>query len=379
MLNIEDFGSIIGAFGSIIGAFGSIIDVFGSIIDVFGLVIGLFGSIIGLFGSNIEVFEPTFGIFESNIDMTNSLITMGTRGSALALAQARQFARQLEATHEGLRVEEKIIRTTGDKQQNVPLPAIGGKGVFTLEIEDALHTGEIDFAVHSLKDLPPDLPEGLVLGAIPRRADAGDVCILREKNSALSLDSLPQGAKVGTSSLRRKAQLLYLRPDLQIENIRGNIDTRIRKLDEQDFDAILLAHAGLQRLGLLEQIGGRWFALDEGEFVPAPGQGALAIEAREDDSVTLKLLLALDNAATRAEIGAERTAMRALNAGCSTPLGARAVVFGEELHLWATVLSPDGARRLFAEAQGDMQNAARLGETVARELLEKGAADLMNL
>ena len=155
---------------------------------------------------------------------------MGTRGSALALAQARQFARQLEAAHQGLRVDEKIIRTTGDKEQSAPLPSIGGKGVFTLEIENALHNGEIDFAVHSLKDLPPDLPSGLVLGAIPRRASAADVCILREEDSALSLESLPRGAKIGTSSLRRKAQLLHLRPDLKIEDMRGNIDTRLRKL-----------------------------------------------------------------------------------------------------------------------------------------------------
>ena len=310
-------------------------------------------------------------------------VIMGTRGSALALAQARQFARQLEAAHDGLRVEEKIIRTTGDKQQTAPLPAIGGKGVFTMEIEDALHNGDIDFAVHSLKDLPPDLPAGLILGAIPRRAEASDVCILREKNSVLSLDVLPQNAKVGTSSLRRAAQLLYLRPDLKIENIRGNIDTRLRKLDEQNFDAILLAHAGLGRLGLLEQIGERWFALDERDFVPAPGQGALAIEARENDASTLQILSALDDENTRAEIGAERTAMRALNAGCSTPLGARAVAKNKKLHLWAVVLSPDGRQRIFAEAhadiQGDIQNAIELGDTVARQLREAGAAEVMNL
>ncbi len=302
---------------------------------------------------------------------------MGTRGSALALAQARQFARQLEAAHDGLRVEEKIIRTTGDKEQNAPLPSIGGKGVFTLEIEHALHNGEIDFAVHSLKDLPPDLPEGLILGAIPRRASAADVCILREANSALSLESLPRGAKIGTSSLRRKAQLLYLRPDLRVEDIRGNIDTRIRKLGEQNFDAIILAHAGLERLDLLSQIGERWFALDEREFIPAPGQGALAIETREDDASTLHLLSALDDAATRAEIGAERTTMRALNAGCSTPLGARAVVSENELHLWAVVLSPDGTQRVFAEVRGASNEAGELGELVARQLLKGGAADLM--
>jgi hydroxymethylbilane synthase len=304
---------------------------------------------------------------------------MGTRGSALALAQARQFARQLEEAHPGLKVEEQIIRTTGDKQQSAPLPAIGGKGVFTLEIENALHEGAIDFAVHSLKDLPPELPEGLILGAIPHRANASDVCILRnEIEGLLSLDALPPGARIGTSSLRRQAQLLSLRPDFQIEDIRGNIDTRLRKLDEQNFDAIILAHAGLERLDLREAISGRCFDLNQNQFVPAPGQGALAIEARTDDKQTLQLLAKLDDSATRAEIGAERTAMRALNAGCSTPLGARAVASGNELHLWAVVLSLDGQRRIWAEAQGKVEQAPALGENVAQQLLEAGAFELMN-
>lgn len=306
-------------------------------------------------------------------------LVMGTRGSPLALAQARQFARQLEEAHSGLKVEEQIIRTTGDKQQSAPLPAIGGKGVFTLEIENALHEGAIDFAVHSLKDLPPELPEGLILGAIPRRANAGDVCILRNAvDGPLSLDALPAGAKVGTSSLRRRAQLLALRSDLQIEDIRGNIDTRLRKLEEQNFDATLLARAGLERLGLLDAVKGRCFDLDQNQFVPAPGQGALAVEARLNDDRTLQLLAKLDDAATRAEIGAERTAMRALNAGCSTPLGARAVASENELYLWAVVLSQDGKRRLWAEARGEIGQAPALGENVARQLLEAGAFELMN-
>ncbi|HEY0072806.1 MAG TPA: hydroxymethylbilane synthase [Abditibacteriaceae bacterium] len=305
-------------------------------------------------------------------------LIMGTRGSALALAQARQFARHLEAAHPGLKVEEQIIRTTGDKQQSAPLPAIGGKGVFTLEIEAALHEGVIDFAVHSLKDLPPELPEGLILGAIPHRANASDVFILRNEIEGLhSLDALPFGARIGTSSLRRQAQLLSLRPDLQIEDIRGNIDTRLRKLDEQNFDAIILAHAGLERLGLREAISGRCFDLDQNLFVPAPGQGALAIEARNADKQTLQLLSKLDDALTRAEISAERTAMRALNAGCSTPLGARAVASENALHLWAVVLSPDGKQRVFAEARGLIDEAVVLGEGVARQLLDDGAADLM--
>ena len=306
-------------------------------------------------------------------------LVMGTRGSALALAQSRAFASALESAHPGLTVEERIIRTTGDKQQTAPLPAIGGKGVFTLEIEEALHNGEIDFAVHSLKDLPPDLPGGLCLGAIPRRAPANDVCVI---NSGLSgeifkgtLPFLPHGARVGTSSLRRKAELLNLRPDLLIENVRGNIDTRLRKLEEQ-FDAIVLARAGLERLEV-EIDTSRLHDFNEHEFVPAPGQGALAIEARTSDAETLGLLSALDDVATRAEIAAERSTMRALNAGCSTPLGARAVYESGNVKLWATVLSPDGAQRVFAEDEDTAENAHNLGERVARRLREMGATALM--
>jgi len=304
------------------------------------------------------------------------VLVMGTRGSPLALAQSRQTAAALMAAHRGLLVEERIIRTTGDKQQTAPLPAIGGKGVFTLEIEQALLSGDIDFAVHSLKDLPPDLPEGLCLGAIPKRAPASDVCVLREPASNNTDGPMPYlriGARVGTSSLRRSAQLLHARPDLQIENIRGNIDTRLRKLEEQGFDAILLAQAGIERLGL----AAKFVALDEREFVPAPGQGALAIEARASDARVLELLGAIEDATTRAEITAERAAMKHLSAGCSTPLGARAVVEGEALHLWAVVLSTDGRQRVFAEQRGSIGDAGGIGVRVAERLLEGGARGVL--
>ncbi len=306
-------------------------------------------------------------------------LVMGTRGSPLALAQSRAFARALEAAHAGLTVEERIIRTTGDKQQSAPLPSIGGKGVFTLEIENALRDGEIDFAVHSLKDLPPEMPAGLCLGAIPRRAPANDVCVLNSSQKTEfdgALPFLPRGAKVGTSSLRRSAQLLHLRPDLVITDVRGNIDTRLRKLDEQ-FDAIVLARAGLERLGV-EIDAARLHDFDESEFVPAPGQGALAIEARSDDEPTLRFLTALDDAATRAEIEAERGAMRALNAGCSTPLGARAIYKDGRVKLRACVLSIDGTQRIFAEDEDSAENAQLLGNRVAEHLLKMGAADLMS-
>jgi len=308
-------------------------------------------------------------------------LVMGTRGSPLALAQSRQVAAQLKSAHRDLEIEERIIRTTGDARQNASLPAIGGKGVFTLEIEDALTGGEIDFAVHSLKDLPPDLPEQLCLAAIPQREDARDVCVFRDENFTV-LEDLPIGARIGTSSLRRAAQLLHLRPDFLIGEIRGNIDTRLKKLRSENFDAIILAAAGLNRLKVsaLTSWGTRnsgVLFLSENSFIPAPGQGALAIEARRDDAGTLKILRAIEDTQTRNEIIAERAVMRALNAGCSTPLGARAIFSGTVSQLRAVVLSPDGTQRIFAQAQSDWVNALLLGEEVARQLVEKGARSLL--
>ncbi len=308
--------------------------------------------------------------------MSSIFLKFGTRGSALALAQSRQVARALEVAHPGLVVEEKIIRTTGDKQQGKPLPEIGGKGVFTLEIEQALLNDEIDFAVHSLKDLPPDLPDGLCLASIPRRAPAGDVCILHP--SVEQYSALPQNARIGTSSLRRSAQLLHGNSGWQISDIRGNIDTRLAKLEAGDLHATLLARAGLERLGL-ELPPARLHYFDEKTFVPAPGQGALALEARADDERTLNLLSALNDEATRAETVAERATMRHLNAGCSTPLGARAVANGATLHLWAVVLSADGQTRLFTQAQGVLPRAEMIGVEVAEQLLKQGADELLKL
>lgn len=301
---------------------------------------------------------------------------MGTRGSPLALVQSRQVAALLMEASPGLRVEERIITTTGDRQQGVSLPSIGGKGVFTLEIERALLDGSIDFAVHSLKDLPPELPAGLHLGAIPRRAPAHDVCILKAAPGDAFTGPLPflkRGAIIGTSSLRRRAQLLNLRPDLEIRDVRGNIDTRLAKLHSQPFDAIVLAAAGLERLGLAAE---NVYRLDEHGVLPAPGQGALALECRAADERTNEVLRLVEDVVTRAEIAAERALMSALNAGCSTPLGGRAVCDGAGLlTLTACVLSEDGQRRIDAMASG--ADAGALGETVARELLNRGATELM--
>jgi len=310
---------------------------------------------------------------------TRSLV-MGTRGSPLALAQARQFARQLEAAHQNLVVEERIIRTTGDKNQTSSLPAIGGKGVFTLEIEAALLDGTIDFAVHSLKDLPPDLPLGLTLGCIPKRESADDVLVLHGKHAphdgTVFEGILPtRGAVIGTSSLRRRAMILSLWPDVLVRDIRGNIDTRLKKLEE-GFDAIILAEAGLRRLKI--EMPNDVHNLSGYGFVSAPGQGALAIETRAGEHRVLDLLRPVEDDATRTEIVAERACMRALNAGCSTPLGARATFLEDgKLYLQAVVLSPDGAQRIEANAEDAPQNATRLGETVARQLLEKGAQKLL--
>ncbi len=311
--------------------------------------------------------------------MNSISLVMGTRGSALALAQARQFAAALEFFHPGLHVEERIIRTTGDANQTASLPQIGGKGVFTLEIEAALLAGDIHFAVHSLKDLPPAMPEGLCLACVPLRENPADCLILsptlaEDDGFRGELSVLPHGAHVGTSSLRRRAMLLQLRPDLQISDVRGNIDTRLRKLAEGQFAAIVLARAGITRL---EVEVARAHNLPESWFVPAPGQGALAIQARADDIPTRAILLALQDEATRSAVEAERAVVRVLEAGCSTPLGAVARAFGDTLSLHAAVLSPDGSRRVAVSVQGAGAPDI-IGERAARSLLEKGAAELLD-
>jgi hydroxymethylbilane synthase len=299
-------------------------------------------------------------------------IILGTRGSPLALAQSRHVAASLKAAHPGLEIEERIIRTTGDKQQNAALPTIGGKGVFTLEIEAALLNEEIDFAVHSLKDLPPEMPDGLCLAAIPKRASASDVLIKSKIQNPKS-----KIFRVGTSSLRRRALVLHSHPDWKVLDVRGNVDTRLRKLEE-NFDAIILARAGLQRLQIEEELRERLRDLDETIFIPAPGQGALALQARSKGASTLALLRALEDESTRAEIEAERAIVQALNAGCSTPLGARATCASGVLALRACVLSPDGKQRIDAQAQDDeMARAEEVGINVALMLLDQGARELL--
>lgn len=309
------------------------------------------------------------------------ILKMGTRGSALALAQARQVARELERLHPELQVEEHIIRTSGDAMQSQPLPQIGGKGLFTLEIENALLQGDIDFAVHSLKDLPPAMPDGLCLAAVPLRENPCDALILNDLNipsvetGDVALKILPLGARVGTSSLRRAAMLRNLRGDLDVQSVRGNIDTRVRKLHEQGFHAIVLARAGMSRLGIEAE---STLNLPESWFVPAPGQGALALQSRRDDLDSRSILMALEDSATRAAIEAERAVVAALNAGCSTPLGALARASGDSISMHAVVLSVDGSQRIAVSVQGS--GAPELiGQRAARSLLEKGAGDILGI
>jgi hydroxymethylbilane synthase len=290
------------------------------------------------------------------------MLVIASRGSQLALWQARWVAAQLSAAGQECRIE--IIKTTGDKITDVPLAKVGTKGLFTKEIEEALLDGRAHLAVHSLKDLPTELPEGLVLAAIPEREDPRDAMVGR------SLANLPLGAKVGTSSLRRAAQLRQLRPDLQVESIRGNLDTRLRKLDEGLYDAILLAAAGLKRLGWGDRIAE---ILSPEQMCPAVGQGALAIEARAGfDGAKM-----LDHADTRTAVLAERGVLGALGGGCQVPIGAYATVSEGRVHILAIVAAPDGTQVIRAEAEGPAAEASLIGASLAAELLTRGARQIL--
>ena len=296
-------------------------------------------------------------------------LTIGTRTSALALWQTNYVIDALQAAWPGLLCEITPFVTQGDKTQasGKPLPSIGGKGVFTLELEAALRSGGIDLAVHSLKDLPVEDAPGLMIGAISSRADVRDVLVARNH---WTLATLPPGAVVGTSSTRRAAQLLLARPDLTIKSIRGNVGTRIAKVQQGDYDATVLAAAGLERLGLVDAIT-EWLTLDV--MLPAPGQGALAVQCRADDPVIRELLAVIDHAATRAAVSAERQFLHELGGGCSAPVAAYATATtpATGLHLCAFVASPDGQRVVRVQGEGD---AATLGSQLAQQALAQGVA-----
>jgi hydroxymethylbilane synthase len=295
-------------------------------------------------------------------------LRLGTRASPLARWQANWVAEQLAAR--GTAVELVPITTQGDVKTQ-PLGQIGGMGLFTKELQRALLAQEIDLAVHSLKDLPTAPVPGLTLAAVPEREETADVLV---SPVAEQFDSLPQGARVGTGSIRRRAQLLHVRPDLEILEIRGNVETRLRKLDDGEYDAIVLAAAGLVRLGLTHRITSR-FAADV--MLPAIGQGALGIECRADDAASIAQLVPLDHSASHCAVGAERSLLLALRAGCLAPVGARTVVEGDQLTLVGVVLSGDGRRRIEASATAACTGAEQLGVQVAEALLAQGAAELV--
>ncbi len=297
-------------------------------------------------------------------------LRIGTRGSALALWQARSIARALrEAT--GIEPEIVIIKTSGDKLQQTSFSQVGTKGIFIKELEDALLAERIDLAVHSMKDVPTDLPQGLAIAAIGKREDVRDALLA---SGGATLVSLPKGALVGTSSLRRQSQLLHARRDLRMLELRGNVDTRVEKLKRGDYDAIVLAKAGLDRLGLSANISE---VLPPEVSLPAAGQGAIGIEARVRDAETLQALAKLEDADTRRAVTAERSALANLGGGCQLPIGAWARVENGKLKLDVAVLSPDGTQRLWEKDLAAPEDGQALGKRIALKLLDRGAAALL--
>ena len=297
-------------------------------------------------------------------------LTFATRPSALAHWQTQWVINALQKAHPDLVCEEKTITTQGDKILDKPLPEIGGKGLFTQELERELLSDTVHCAVHSLKDLPIENPAGLFVGCIPIRAEVRDA-LISAKNHTIT--TLPKGAVVGTSSLRRAAQLLTARPDLEIESLRGNVDTRLRKALDGQYDAIILAGAGLIRLGLDKHVT-EWIPLDV--MLPAPGQGALAVQCRLSDQTTFSLLAALDDDTTRKAVTAERAFLSGLGGGCSVPVAAYATV-NHGINLTGLVSSPDGKQII--KVSGQANNAIQLGSELAQDAISQGAGEILAL
>ena len=299
---------------------------------------------------------------------------IGTRGSQLARWQANWARARLEQFHPGLEVELKIISTRGDREQALSLPKLGqlGKGLFTKELEDEMLAGTIDIAVHSLKDLPTEMTPGLHIPAISEREDVRDALVAR--SGIGSLDALPPGALIGTSSLRRQAQIRAFKPDARMEPVRGNVDTRVRKVQDGGFDAVVLASAGLRRLGYEERITQY---IDPDLILPAVGQGALAIETRADDVEIHKLAESLNHEPTARACRAERAMLLGLGGGCLVPIAALALVSGNELRITGLVASPDGSEMIRESEEGDANEPEVVGSSLARALLERGAARLL--
>jgi len=305
--------------------------------------------------------------------MTNKLLRIATRGSQLALWQAEYVKARLEAAHENLQVELNIMKTRGDKILDVPLAKVGGKGLFVKELETALLEKRADIAVHSMKDVPMEFPEGLGLAVICEREQPTDAFV---SNNFSSFDSLPQGACVGTSSLRRQCHIRNLRPDIKIDFLRGNVNTRLAKLDDGQFDAIILATAGLKRLGMADRITEQ---LSIEQSLPAAGQGAVGVECRIDDEETRVLLSVLHHEDTSICVTAERAMNRHLNGGCQVPIAGFAVLEeGGQLFLQGMVANPDGDEMLRAELRGPIAEAEQIGIRVADDLLSQGAQAILD-
>lgn len=321
--------------------------------------------------------------------MKSERVTIGTRGSKLAMWQAEFVKRELLERHPTLRIDIEKIKTTGDKITDVPLAQVGGKGLFVKEIEEALLRGTIDIAVHSMKDVPTDFPEGLHLAAICERADPRDALIVkntsqdsreesaveRQKSGASLLFSLPRSARIGTSSLRRSCQLLNLRGDLRILTLRGNLDTRLRKLSEGQFDAIVLAAAGMKRLGLAQRIA-EMLPIDI--ILPAIGQGAIGIECRIGDARINDIVSPLNHPETSACVRAERAFLKRLEGGCQVPIAAHAFLRDGTLIMHGLVGSISGERIVRGNLAGDPSDAERIGTELAEDVLSRGAREILN-
>lgn len=298
-------------------------------------------------------------------------LRIGTRGSQLALWQARWVQAAIMRQQPDVEVDLVIIKTQGDKILDVPLAQVGGKGLFVKEIEEALLDGRIDLAVHSMKDMPAELPEGLTICAIPKRENPLDALISVRYNS---IDHLPEGARVGTSSLRRSAQLKHLRPDLVIVPLRGNLDTRLKKLETTDLDAIVLAAAGLMRLGLGHRITA--YLTDE-QMLPAVGQGALCIETRDADPEVQSIIESLDDPGTRTAVMAERAFLKRLEGGCQVPIAGHAKAVGATVSLCGLVADLDGRTIIKNTMTGQVERADRLGRSLGEDLLKRGAGPIL--
>lgn len=304
--------------------------------------------------------------------MKKNKLVIGTRGSELALWQAKFIKKELERKNKNLSVEIKIINTKGDKILDVALSKIGDKGLFTKELENELLNGSIDIAVHSLKDLQTEIPAGLTLAAVTKRHPVEDILIARKKGTRIN--NLPENAIVGTGSLRRRSQLLHLRPDIRIEELRGNVPTRIKKFIESRWDAIILARAGVERLKLNKHISS---IIPTDEILPAVGQGALGIEIRDDNEFAKNILKSIHDAKTYSEVRAERSLLKALEGGCQVPIGAYAQLKSNGLYLDAVVGAVDGSVTFRKKMRGTKSNPEKLGVKLAKNLLKTGASAIL--